>query len=107
MKFPASKTIVFFSLLLYLAAANAAALHGFPMSIQNVNQDCHSLSTKLVDNSDSVTCEIFCAVMAQAISIDYVSPLIKTSPELKYFKLIQSHLSFPNQIEPKPPKQIV
>lgn len=107
MRLPVSRILVFFTLLLYLAAASAASLHGIPMSIQDVNQDCHSSSTVHDEKPDSVACKIFCSIMAQAISIDYSSPLIKTSHELYKFQLVQSHLSFKNLIELKPPKHFV
>lgn len=78
------------------------------MNFQEASQNCHSsisVNKDMLDSSQA--CKIFCAVMAQAISIDYVPLLIKTSPELGEFQFVESHLSFPNQIEPKPPKQIV
>lgn len=125
MKGSTRKILVFISLLLYLAATSAASLHAFPMSglatsnasiitqaqpeqIQDGHESCHTTNLEVKGASGeqphSAACEVFCAVMAQALSIDYQSPLTSLVASSKATRFSKSHLSYQTPVEPRPPK---
>lgn len=125
MKGSTRKALVFLSLLLYLAATSAASLHAFPMSglaisdtssvtqvqpeqIKDSREPCHTTNLEVNDASGeqphSAVCEVFCAVMAQALSIDYQSSLASSVASSKAAHFSKIHPSYQTPVEPRPPK---
>lgn len=115
------KLWVFFTLLLYLSAAMMASVHtasmlnpadlsgtGIDKTINTelgVSRHCHSMTAPQSTQPDSsLACEVLCAVMAQAISLEarFVDGVFASQLSLNQSFL--SHISFYDRIEPRPPK---
>ena len=107
------KTFSFAFLLIYLAASSVATVHA-STSLKNspdhkieVSASCHGAKDISADQSvNSLACEVFCTVMAQAISMDSDLGDLQASAHAKSEWPQSSFPSILTVIQPRPPKKI-
>jgi len=100
-------------LLFYLAASSVATVHGSTsLNSQNNQQasyseSCHGNKHKAADDTlNSSACEMFCTVMSQVISTNFivtdVNSISNSVVNLTHIELP----SIPTTIDPRPPKLV-
>jgi len=115
----ARKFAVFTSLLCYLAATSVASVHAFPMTDsgestpmmatmmvggESLDENCHSPNTPPCEQSESTTCKIFCAAMAQAMAQSNETDSLDIKPAISVVSFQSAILSRQLSVEPHPPK---
>jgi len=75
------------------------------MMDQAGDENCHTSGMKQsISAKSSLSCELFCSVLAHAITIDYLVSTRQAACEAKPPSILESYISLHNQIDPRPPK---